>query len=147
MKIRTAMVAGLALAAIFFSLPAEAANGWVSSRVRMRAGPDVNYGVITLVPAGSDLIINGCVSGWGWCDVSWHGNRGWVSGKFLQANYHSRRAYIVQSGPVLNVPVVVYHDAHNYDRRDHWDDRRAGNWNHDNNHGNGHWDHNRHWND
>ena len=45
--------------------------------------------------AGDAVLVYGCTTGYGWCDVRWSGNRGWASGQYLQMDYQSRRAPIM----------------------------------------------------
>jgi uncharacterized protein YraI len=47
-----------------------------------------------------------------------------MAGSFIQSNYQNRRAYIVESGPYANVPVVVYRDRNWHDDRRDWRDDR-----------------------
>ena len=103
------LLAGAALVTLA-GLPgtAVAAPGFVSHSVNLRAGPGSQYPVVTRIPAGVGLNINGCVSGWGWCDVSTGNLRGWVSGRYLTADYNNRREGIIQIGPDIGLPFLVF---------------------------------------
>jgi uncharacterized protein YraI len=95
---------------------ASAAGGYTTGNVNMRAGPSVSFPVVTTVPAGAPVQIFGCINGWSWCDTLWGGNRGWVSGAYLNAAWQGRTVPFVAYAPRLGVPVVVY-DGEVYWRR------------------------------
>jgi uncharacterized protein YraI len=62
-------------------------NGYPVTNVNLRAGPDTDYPVITVVPARSWISILGCLGDYTWCDVSFEGNRGWMRSIYLQGWY------------------------------------------------------------
>lgn len=129
----------LAIAAVAVAaLPAlaEAAPAVSTASVNMRSGPSTRYPPVLVIPAGSRVEIAGCMRSANWCDVSYRGYRGWVSGSYLQAVYAQRRVYVdPQYYRPLGIPSVTfsignYWDRHYRDRdfyrdRDHWrtDDR------------------------
>ena len=49
-------------------------------QVTMRAGPGANFPVVFVSWPAAQFIVNGCVTGYVWCDVSLGVNRGWVYG-------------------------------------------------------------------
>jgi uncharacterized protein YraI len=85
------------------------------------------------VPYGSSVTIYGCMSSVNWCDVSFAGGRGWVSGSYVQASYQSNRVYVepdYYGG--LGIPQVTfdvdrywgtyYRDRNFYRDRNRWRD-------------------------
>ncbi|QEE45453.1 SH3 domain-containing protein [Rhizobium sp. WL3] len=137
-------IAALAVSAGALPAVAEAAAAFSTANVNMRSGPSTRYPAVIVVPAGSRVNIQGCMSSANWCDVSFAGYRGWVSGSYLQTTYSQRR---VSVGPQyyrpLGIPTVTfsigrYWDDHYrgrpfYRDRDRWrdgdgvrDDRRDG---------------------
>ncbi|WP_285377351.1 SH3 domain-containing protein [Pseudomonas sp. efr-133-R2A-59] len=96
----------------------------------LRTGPDLAYPPIMTVPRGSRLTIYGCLSDWRWCDVSWHGERGWIAGNLLEYDYAGRRVYIPDYGAQIGMPILIfgfdsYWNRHYRDRdwfrhRAHW---------------------------
>ena len=60
----------------------------------MRAGPGTEYPVVKTVPAGAPVNVHGCLSDHDWCDVSWSGDRGWVSADYLNYFYNNRYVYL-----------------------------------------------------
>ncbi len=124
-----------ALAASAGGLPAvaEAASAFSTANVNMRSGPNTQYPAVIVIPSGSRVNIQGCLSSANWCDVAFAGYRGWVSGSYLQTTYSQRR---VNVGPQyyrpLGIPTVTfsigrYWDDHYRSRpfyrdRDRWRD-------------------------
>lgn len=122
------MVPGAATAAV---------DAIVTTDLNMRTGPSTSYQRFDTIPDGSRVTVHGCSQSYNWCDISWHGNRGWVSGNYLA--YRTGRR-IPQVGVELGLPIVefhvgTYHDRHyrgrpwfrGSDRWDWWDrdDRRG----------------------
>ncbi|WP_086993676.1 SH3 domain-containing protein [Rhizobium sullae] len=109
-------------------LIAQAAEGFATTNVNMRAGPSTAYPAVTVVPAGESIEIYGCLADVPWCDVEFYGGRGWVHGRYIQALYQQRRVYV---GPQyyrpLGIPVVVFSFGSYWDRyyrdRDFYRDR------------------------
>nr|WP_206116752.1 SH3 domain-containing protein [Rhizobium laguerreae] len=96
---------------------AEAAEGYSTANVNMRAGPSTRYPAVAVIPAGSSVEIRGCLSDVNWCDVEFYGGRGWVSGQYVQALYRQRRVYV---GPQyyrpLGIPVIRFSVDNYWDR-------------------------------
>nr|WP_205930470.1 SH3 domain-containing protein [Rhizobium leguminosarum] len=107
---------------------AQAAEGYSTANVNMRAGPSTRYPAVAVIPAGSSVEIRGCLSDVNWCDVEFYGGRGWVSGQYVQALYQQRRIYV---GPQyyrpLGIPVIRFSVDNYWDRyyrnRDFYRDR------------------------
>ncbi len=108
---------------------AEAAvQGYATANVNMRSGPSTAYPAVTVIPYGAPVTINGCMSSVNWCDVSFVGGRGWVSGNYVQANYQSNRVYVAPDYyQGLGIPTVTFEVDNYWDRyyrgRDFYRDR------------------------
>ncbi|MBY5739384.1 MULTISPECIES: SH3 domain-containing protein [Rhizobium] len=120
----------IAAVGLFMLAPAiaQAAEGYSTANVNMRAGPSTRYPAVAVIPAGSSVEIRGCLSDVNWCDVEFYGGRGWVSGQYVQALYQQRRVYV---GPQyyrpLGIPVIRFSVDNYWDRyyrnRDFYRDR------------------------
>ena len=112
------------------AMPAIAADGYVTGNVNLRAGPDSQYPVVTVVPLGTAVSIQGCTEGWVWCDVVTLGTRGWVSGSYVQYAYQDQRVIVRDNGARIGIPVIsfvigtywgsYYSDRPFYRHRDYW---------------------------
>ena len=88
------IIAALAASAGALPAVAEAATAFSTANVNMRSGPSTRYPAVIVVPAGTRVNIQGCMSSANWCDVSFAGYRGWVSGSYLQTTYSQRRVAV-----------------------------------------------------
>ncbi|SCB57983.1 Uncharacterized conserved protein YraI [Rhizobium aethiopicum] len=113
------LIVKIAATALLVLAPAiaQAAEGYSTANVNMRAGPSTRYPAVAVIPAGSSVEIRGCLSNVNWCDVEFYGGRGWVSGQYVQAVYEQRRVYV---GPryyrPLGIPMVTFSVGNYWDR-------------------------------
>jgi uncharacterized protein YraI len=116
------IVAGAAMMGAFLAPGvAAAANAYTTGNVNSRAGPSVNFPRVATLLAGVAVTIHGCVSDLGWCDTSWRGQRGWVSGRYLEYLYDDRRVVVQDYGRRMGVPIVSFQFGSYWDR--HCSDR------------------------
>jgi uncharacterized protein YraI len=112
------------------SLSAQAQEGYVMVNLNMRAAPDSDYPLITTLEAGSPISVLGCIDDYEWCDVSAYGERGWVSGDYIEYDYQDRRVPLYGYGAQFGVPIISFvigdywgsHYNHRpfYRNRDRW---------------------------
>lgn len=107
---RALSLAGAAAAAVLAltSFAAAAVTGYTTGTVNMRAGPSTSYPRITTIPEDSRITVYGCTTGYRWCDTSWRGRRGWVSGRYIEYVYASRRVLIPDYGVRIGVPIISF---------------------------------------
>lgn len=128
-SILASLLAGLAL-----SLPAAASAqqlAFTAKTVNLRAGPDRMYPIVLVLPPATQVVVQGCMSDYRWCDVSIGYERGWVYAGNLR--YTSTQGYVpfVGIAPVLGITILSFgiHDywgSHYRDRpwygdRHRWD--------------------------
>src|SRR5207248_10879855 len=101
---------GLFIAAAVLLMPtaALAAPGIVTTTVSLRAGPGEGFPKVDRIPGGARVNIHGCLRGDAWCDVSWSGDRGWVSSQYLEYLYRNRYVYLPDYVDVIDVPIVPF---------------------------------------
>lgn len=125
-------LAWLMSAVLALALPAwaQAAEGIVVANVNLRAGPDIGYPPINIVPAGVRVDIQGCLQGYQWCDVIVGPDRGWIAAGYLQYLYQNQTVYVQDYGPRIGLPIVsfvigtywgnYYANRPFYRQRDYW---------------------------
>ncbi|HWX66986.1 MAG TPA: SH3 domain-containing protein [Rhodanobacter sp.] len=103
-------LAWLVLSSLALAVPAlaQAADGFVTGNVNLRAGPDSEYPLILTVPVGTPVNIQGCTTGWEWCDVITMGTRGWVAGTFIQYQYQNQPVVVQEYGANIGIPIVSF---------------------------------------
>ena len=105
-------LASLSVASLSVALPAlaYAQDGYVTGNVNLRAGPDPSYPLVDQLPAGTGVSVQGCTSGWEWCDVinANDGNRGWVAGNFIQYDYQDQPVLLSDYGAQIGIPIVAF---------------------------------------
>lgn len=74
-------IVSAALLAAVLPAAAMAGSSWTTSGVNFRTGPGTYYDVIGYLPKCAELTTYGYDNGW--VEVSWEGQRGWVSAKYL----------------------------------------------------------------
>lgn len=88
---------------------AHAAPGYSTANVNMRAGPDIDFPRVDLIPEGSPVEIRGCLRDESWCDVIWAGNRGWVISEYLAFQQRGDYVLLPDVGlSALRIPVVRF---------------------------------------
>lgn len=108
-SIRNALVTAGALAGmVFASGAALAGNGYSITNLNLRAGPGLDFRVVTTIPRETPVEIYGCLEAFDWCDVGWTNYRGWVSADYLSW-YNGGRYYGVQDhGRRSGLTVVAF---------------------------------------
>ncbi len=127
-SLKSALVAIAAAAAFLLPAAAQAAEGFATANVNMRSGPSTRYPAVTIIPVGTPIEIHGCLADVPWCDVSFYDGRGWVAGRYIQAEYQQRRVYVEPDYyGYLGIPLVTFEIGNYWDRnyrnRDFYRDR------------------------
>ena len=130
-------LAWLVSASLAMALPglAKATDGYVTGNVNLRAGPDAGYPLVDQLQAGTEVDVQGCTSGWEWCDVIAYGNRGWVAGNYIEYEYQDQPVLLPVYGARIGIPIITfsigtYWDSYYrsrpfYGRRNYWYQRSA----------------------
>jgi len=106
-----------AAAAFLLPVAAQAAEGFATANVNMRSGPSTRYPAVTVIPVGTPVEIHGCLADIPWCDVSFYSGRGWVAGRYVQAEYQQRRVYVEPDYyGSLGIPLVTFELGNYWDR-------------------------------
>jgi uncharacterized protein YraI len=84
--------------------------------LNMRAGPDPQYPIVGLIPAGQEVTLYGCIDDRSWCDVGFGANRGWSYSAYLVFD-----ASVPEPVVVLNPPPEIVVPAIQYDPNAYFD--------------------------
>lgn len=105
--IRTIMGAAMLMGGL--ATPALAAGFAVAtSDVNLRAGPSTAYPAVDVVPYGEDVRVHGCLRGRAWCDVSFAGQRGWMSSNYIAFVDGGRRYVGLPAVEAIEPPVISF---------------------------------------
>jgi uncharacterized protein YraI len=118
MKQKHWAVACLAVAAAI-PLSAAAEEGFTLRSVDVFAGPSSEYPIVGRLPRNAGVDVFGCLSDWSWCDVGFAGDRGWVYALDVAVPYQGRRVVILDYGPRIRLPVIVFSLNSYWDRHYH----------------------------
>jgi len=99
-----------ALAALFmFATGSALAQDAVTIRpVNVRAGPNRGYPVVAQLPPGSPVQVQGCLSDWTWCEVTFDDTAGWTYAPGLSYLYEGSQVPLYSYAPSLGIPVVTF---------------------------------------
>jgi len=81
----TAVVASLVLASSAYAQTAATAY----TDLNLRAGPGATFEVIAVIPAATEVAVDGCLADSNWCRVTMGEVSGWASGDYLTAMVQS----------------------------------------------------------
>lgn len=92
---RTTLLAAALLAG---AAHAQTGTGQVSAwtDLNLRSGPGPGFAVIGVIPANSEVTVEGCLAAASWCQVTHAGVQGWASGEYL--------SFVENDAPVVLYP-------------------------------------------
>lgn len=119
--------AALLAAALVPGIASAAGTAIATGNVNLRAGPSTGYPAVNVVPRGEDVRVHGCLSNRSWCDVSFYGQRGWMSSNYIAFVNGGRRYVGAPAIRYIEAPTVTFtvgdYWERNYRNRDFYRDR------------------------
>ena len=108
--------AAFAGAMLLPGMASAASPAVVTTDLNIRTGPAASYQRFGTIPGGTRVTVHGCLNGYNWCDVTWSGERGWVSGNYLayRGDRYQGRS-ISNVGVSIGLPVLAF-DPYRYHR-------------------------------
>ena len=105
-----------AINSVMFALVAAAAIGTASAQVvaytakdvHVRAGPAVDYPVVAILSAGVEILVEGCLSDYQWCDVVAGPNRGWVYAGNIVYPYQGANVPVLNYGAMIGLGIITF---------------------------------------
>lgn len=80
-----------------------------ATTVTVRAGPESNYPAVVVLSPGVQVIVQGCVADYVWCDVAFGYERGWVDAAGLYYDYRSAFVPLPTVAARAGIPVVSFY--------------------------------------
>jgi uncharacterized protein YraI len=105
---RFSLAVGAMLAALAIPPAARAHEAFIVSGGSLLAGPGPEYSPVADLSSGEPVQVHGCLDGYGWCDVSFQGYRGWFEGRQLAYPMNGVRVPLSAFGAEIGVPVVTF---------------------------------------
>lgn len=79
------------------------------SGVVLRAGPGPHFPRVATVPPRAALVLHGCTAGYGWCDVSFGADRGWLASASLSTLYRAAPVAVTAATAArLGIAIVAF---------------------------------------
>lgn len=94
---------------------AHAQAAYTAKNVHLRAGPARDYPVVAILPAGLQIAVEGCLSGYSWCDVVAGPYRGWVYAGNIDYPYQGADVPVLTYGAMIGFGIVAFSVG------DYWD--------------------------
>ncbi|MEO7254184.1 MAG: SH3 domain-containing protein [Casimicrobium sp.] len=101
-------IPAVAASALLLASAASAQQAVTVKDVNLRAGPDRGYPLVSWIPGGASVYVNGCLNDYRWCDVTAGYDRGWVYAQNLQYIYQGQPMTIYGNGQSLALPIVSF---------------------------------------
>lgn len=76
--------------------------------LNIRSGPGPEYPVIGFFAVDDEAILEGCIEGSRWCQISYAGANGWVYSDYLIADNAGVEVIVTERPAEMDVPVAVY---------------------------------------
>jgi uncharacterized protein YraI len=99
---------------------AQATVGFAAKDIHLRAGPARDYPIVAIVPVGYQLLVQGCLSNYTWCDVVAGPNRGWAYAGNIRYAYQGANVPLLNYGAVIGIGVL------GFALNDYWSDYYRG---------------------
>ena len=96
------------LVAMLLPTLAAAQTATTTKDVHLRAGPAREYPVVTVLPAGMEVSVQGCLNSYTWCDVIAGADRGWVWARNLRYLYQGTYVPLVPYAPQIGIVVAPF---------------------------------------
>lgn len=91
-------------------------QAYTSKNVNLRAGPARDYPAVAILPPGFPLSVNGCLSGYQWCDVGAGPNRGWVYAGNIVYPYQGANVPLLTYGATIGIGVLGFNLGNYWDQ-------------------------------
>lgn len=106
---RTSTIAVAVAAALLPAAASAQSMATTTTDLNLRAGPGSNYQVLTTMPRGAEVNLNGCVEGTNWCQVNFSGTTGYAYDDYLMAKAEGNTVVVTENRSVF--PTVSFDNS------------------------------------
>ncbi|MBB4094034.1 SH3 domain-containing protein [Ochrobactrum pecoris] len=96
--------------ALLISTNAYASSAIVTTSLNLRVGPGTQYGTIGTIPNGVGIVVAGCTSGYGWCQVTYGGMTGWAASSYIAiqtGNGYTTNDNFGSTAAAVGIPLIA----------------------------------------
>ncbi len=72
----------------------RAAYAYVTDNLNQRAGPNTRFPALDVIPARTQITVNGCLEDLSWCEGAYGDIRGWMSASYLRLYDYTTQAWV-----------------------------------------------------
>lgn len=108
MKTRLLLSAAVGALLASASLAMAQTSVVATTDLNVRAGPGPEYPVIGAIAVDDQAMLNGCLEGSKWCEVSYGDLSGWAYSDYLIADNSGVEVIVTERPAEMEVPVAVY---------------------------------------
>ena len=94
---------------------AQAQYAYTAKYVHLRAGPAPDYPVVVILPPNTQISVEGCISGYTWCDVVAGPNRGWIYAANIVYPYQGANVPILTYGAAIGFGIITFNLGNYWD--------------------------------
>lgn len=106
---------------------ADAQTAFAIKNAHLRAGPARSYPVVAVLMSGAEVVVQGCLANYSWCDVSAGSERGWVYAGNISYAYQGQYVPVLTHGQEIGIAIVGFvlfdYWGHYYPERPWYHDR------------------------
>src|SRR5215208_2181985 len=102
------MFSVLAACVLPLTVQAQGQVAYTAKTVNVRAGPARDYPIVAVVPPGYQVVVEGCLPDYAWCDVLAGPSRGWVYAGNINYAYQNTYVPVLNYGAVLGIGVLAF---------------------------------------
>lgn len=98
----------IALSLLCGPLQAQEQVAYTAKTVNMRAGPARDYPVVAVLGPGLQILVEGCLADYSWCDVVYGPSRGWIYAGNINYDYQNQYVPLLSYGPVIGLAIIGF---------------------------------------
>ena len=110
----------IALSLLCGPLHAQEQVAYTAKSVNMRAGPARDYPIVAVLGPGLQILVQGCLADYSWCDVVYGPSRGWIYAGNINYDYQNTYVPLLSYGPLIGLGIIGF-AFDDYWNRYYWD--------------------------